>query len=739
MYKIFLPGSQTSIPNKQAQNISTINNFNLTYQNFHSNLGKSMNKALSSQEQNINPNRTMANDVNSLKKIKNNYITSNLNQNNINNINSNIQNSKANVRLSNTPNKIIEIKKGKLTSSGSLLKSSRSSKFNRVFKNGKKIKNIDINDDCEDTQNDEDTESISTNSLAKRKNELMEKNNINSKTNLGTSGPSQNKEKENKFGASGINENNLLQKTGIQDNKSELKSNIEKSQNSEIPKDSDEISKRSGKVGVLNESNNQNININDQSNLIQKSKAMVNSKFNSTNSLNNNNNNNLSSQLNKTGFPNKSPNQFSNNLKNASILTSNKIIPQSNIQLDKLSNNSSYINANDKKSNHSIKEENSKSKRSESKFSDNKLIYQQQINGNIINIPMRKISNDSNTNSNYSNVNIIVPSPDNIVTNLGEYLRQEAQPQLFINENISKMTKGQGFRACSELTQPGKDAEGNIKTDQDTPLMCLNVGGIPGFNLFGVLDGHGLHGHFVSKHCKEYFIKNISNYTESLKLLKGLTTAEEIYIEFKNSKFNYIIELYNQVDTELATQDIFDYNLSGTTCNIVFQFNTHLVCANTGDSRGILIYDNGDNLNQGIFPLSIDHKPDLPEELERIELSGGVVDTIKDIMGNSIGPARVFKSGFNYPGLAMSRSLGDLQGKEVGVIPTPQIIECEISKATKYFVVCSDGIWEFTSNEQVRDIGNMYYAKNDIEGFCKELIKFATNLWGEKKCLLEMI
>ena len=30
----------------------------------------------------------------------------------------------------------------------------------------------------------------------------------------------------------------------------------------------------------------------------------------------------------------------------------------------------------------------------------------------------------------------------------------------------------------------------------------------------------------------------------------------------------------------------------------------------------------------------------------------------------------------------------------------------------------------------------MYYAKNDIEGFCKELIKFATNLWGEKEMLV---
>ena len=81
----------------------------------------------------------------------------------------------------------------------------------------------------------------------------------------------------------------------------------------------------------------------------------------------------------------------------------------------------------------------------------------------------------------------------------------------------------------------------------------------------------------------------------------------------------------------------------------------------------------------------------------------------------------------------MSRSLGDLLGKEAGIISTPQIIECEISMATKYFVICSEDVWEFTSNKQVRYIGNIYYAKNDIEGFCKELIKFATSLWEQKE------
>ena len=80
----------------------------------------------------------------------------------------------------------------------------------------------------------------------------------------------------------------------------------------------------------------------------------------------------------------------------------------------------------------------------------------------------------------------------------------------------------------------------------------------------------------------------------------------------------------------------------------------------------------------------------------------------------------------------MSRSLGDLFAKECGVIPTPQIIEYEINANTKYMVICSDGVWEFIQNEQVRDLGNTFLNKNfDVGGFCDELVKFACHSWEQ--------
>jgi surface protein len=330
-------------------------------------------------------------------------------------------------------------------------------------------------------------------------------------------------------------------------------------------------------------------------------------------------------------------------------------------------------------------------------------------------------------------------SDNYLITHLDEYVQNEASPlPLNKKDNLNSISYT-GFRLCSELTKPGKNENGNTKIDQDTPLISLSVGGIIGFNLFGVLDGHGVHGHFVSQFCKEYFIKKMEEYIELLKNYSGNLTAEQIYNELKNDHYNYIIELYNKSDTEIATKANFDYMMSGTTCNIVFQFNNHLVCFSVGDSRGILIYDKGDSKNEGIFPLSTDHKPNLPNECQRIKLYGGEVEQVEDMFGNKLGPARVFKAGFDYPGLAMSRSLGDLEAKECGVISTPQIMEYDINYNSKYMVICSDGVWEFITNEQVRDIGNYFYKNNDIAGFCTELIKFSEGLWEEKEIIRDDI
>ena len=276
------------------------------------------------------------------------------------------------------------------------------------------------------------------------------------------------------------------------------------------------------------------------------------------------------------------------------------------------------------------------------------------------------------------------------------------------------------FRSCAYKSTSGKDSFGKRKINQDLYLVKINMNDIEGFNLFGVFDGHGQHGHLVSEFCRDYFIKRITYFGELCKQ-NNLKTPESIYDELKRTKFSYIKDTFSNADLEMSKQKNFDCNLSGAACNITFQFNKFIICASLGDCRGI-ITEEKDNSKLAIFKLSTDHKPNLPGELNRINLCGGMVDTKTNY-------PKIYKVDSNYPGLTISRSLGDLEAKKIGVISKPQIVEYTLHHYTKYLIICSRGVWEFIINEQVAILGNEFYKKKDCGGFCTDLVKLALSAW----------
>lgn len=68
-------------------------------------------------------------------------------------------------------------------------------------------------------------------------------------------------------------------------------------------------------------------------------------------------------------------------------------------------------------------------------------------------------------------------------------------------------------------------------------------------------------------------------------------------------------------------KDFTDCSRSGTSCCGVLFNGKYLVCANTGDSRALVINSLGD-----VTQLSIDHKPDLIQEKQRIIENYGRVE-----------------------------------------------------------------------------------------------------------------
>lgn len=107
-------------------------------------------------------------------------------------------------------------------------------------------------------------------------------------------------------------------------------------------------------------------------------------------------------------------------------------------------------------------------------------------------------------------------------------------------------------------------------------------------------------------------------------------------------------------------------------------------------------------VTQGIIPVQLtkDQKPEDPDEYARILKNGGIIKRIND-NGKQIGPFRVFDSSGKYPGLAMSRSIGDSSGSSLGVISTPICTSLPINNKEKFIVLASDGVWDVIDNEDV--------------------------------------
>lgn len=76
---------------------------------------------------------------------------------------------------------------------------------------------------------------------------------------------------------------------------------------------------------------------------------------------------------------------------------------------------------------------------------------------------------------------------------------------------------------------------------------------------------------------------------------------------------------------------------------------------------------------------------------------------------------RVWLKEQEAPGLAMSRSLGDLLAHSLGVSSHPEVMQFLLSPEDKFIIIASDGVWEFLSNEEIAKIVWPYYVKNSPE------------------------
>ena len=284
--------------------------------------------------------------------------------------------------------------------------------------------------------------------------------------------------------------------------------------------------------------------------------------------------------------------------------------------------------------------------------------------------------------------------------------------------------------------------KGNQFENQDNYFFYENYFLVKNLYFFGVLDGHGKNGKEISKYASILFPSylfylllddNLSERKldinkEIIKLIKiqeSPLNIKQMFILtyffnkfevdfstiplFSNNqqKLNHIIlESIDYSQNALSSKYDIDISLSGTTLCSALIIGNILYIINIGDSRAILGTYNSRINKWKITQLSVDHKPNHPNENRRIIVYNGRIERHKNEFGDEVGPYRIYgkDSDSNGQGLTMSRSIGDLESKKYGVIYDPDVFKYELKENDKVIVIGSDGLWEQLKNEEVIEI-----------------------------------
>lgn len=142
--------------------------------------------------------------------------------------------------------------------------------------------------------------------------------------------------------------------------------------------------------------------------------------------------------------------------------------------------------------------------------------------------------------------------------------------------------------------------------------------------------------------------------------------------EARRSDLELLREAYLRTDEAIIARGI----LGGAAAATLLLLGARFLAANVGDARIVIGTAGGSKL------LTMDHRPELPEEMARIESLGGRVIhlDIPRVQGE----------------LAISRALGDAHLKPY-VSAEPRIVEGVLGRENDWAVLATDGIWDVIS------------------------------------------
>jgi serine/threonine protein phosphatase PrpC len=240
------------------------------------------------------------------------------------------------------------------------------------------------------------------------------------------------------------------------------------------------------------------------------------------------------------------------------------------------------------------------------------------------------------------------------------------------------------------------------------------------FALYGVYDGHGPKGHLVSNFARELLVKLF---------IADADRSSDPGAAFKRA-FQETQRSIAKNRAELGALT------SGSTCTMVYHDMKAktLTVAHVGDSRCVIgkRSRSDSSATYQSRDLTVDHKPNLPQERERIENS----DPPGRVVWDGYFNYRLFAMDGMYPGLNMSRALGDVTAHEkagLSAMPDIAIVNLEEEHAGDNIVtclLCSDGVWEFIETKDAFELASKFATEKTGDAVAK-LTGMSYDRWME--------
>lgn len=265
-------------------------------------------------------------------------------------------------------------------------------------------------------------------------------------------------------------------------------------------------------------------------------------------------------------------------------------------------------------------------------------------------------------------------------------------------------------------TLQGKNPKPPHKPNQDCVSIFI-VDGHPNLVVFACFDGHGPFGEHASHFCRSRLHPAMLDQGHAL-------LSSDPRAAFTNA----IAKVHSAFCSEETLKCGVDPVVSGTTCIALLFDGKQVHTANVGDSRAII----GTIRNHELVveALSDDHKPQRADERARLEASEALLLTEREVRGFG-DDSKIYicreRGGDIVYGVLFTRSLGDADAHaHLGVSALPEMGLRTLGEHDRYFILASDGVWDFMSNEEVMELAQIH---SDPIKISEAIVKEASERW----------